>query len=424
MKKLLVLGSSNGCNEIVLRAKERKIYTIVTDNLPQTQSSAKLLSDEFWMISTGDIKSISEKCREEGIDGVIAGASDFNVDMQIKICENLGLPCFADSKCWHYSKDKADFKSICKKIGAPVPKDYIITNQLSDAELDNIEFPVMVKPVDMSGNRGISYCYCKEDVINAYRYARSVSKNNKIIVERMLHGNEWWAGYVIANGMPRLISLNAMYSQPGNPKNCYTLTTTISDNVKLFIDNFNPKIEDVLKAVGCVDGYAWIQLMLDKDGKFYIIEMGHRLTGEGIFIPFQSFSGFSIIDWLIDCAIGIRHSIEDLPKSQTGAFKKICTAMMLWTNKDGVVKEINGFDKLEDEDLTIISHVKIGDCVTRFKALGNVLFNSPDFESFVKKVTKINNTISIINEKGEDIVIKYTDFDYLRKIYEDGLAGK
>ena len=67
----------------------------------------------------------------------------------------------------------------------------------------------------MSGNRGITYCYNKEELIEVYRYARRLSKNPKIIVERMLHGREWWGYYALAEGEIRQILLNAMEAELG-----------------------------------------------------------------------------------------------------------------------------------------------------------------------------------------------------------------
>ena len=112
--------------------------------------------------------------------------------------------------------------------------DYYISDGFAEDELNLIVFPVVVKPVDLSGNRGVSFCYNKEQLIEAYEYVKRLSKNPKIIVERMLHGREWYSYYAIAQGEIRQIALNAMEKQPGELKNLYSFTTTVTDNIEKF----------------------------------------------------------------------------------------------------------------------------------------------------------------------------------------------
>lgn len=424
-EKLLMLGTSYGSRAMIEYAKSQGIYTIVTDYLPPEQSQAKLISDEYWMINTGDIEALEAKCREEGVTSVICGISEFNLEMTMELCKRLGFPCYCTPEAWHYSKDKADFKSLCKQIGVPIPTDYYVSPNLTDEEISKVVFPVMVKPVDMSGNRGISYCYNAEQLKEAYRYALSVSKSPKIVIERMLHGNEWWAGYALADGEISLISLNGMYAQPGEPKNCYTLTTTISDHVEQFVKEVNPFVERLLKEVGCREGFAWVQLMLDEDGHFYVIEMGYRLTGEMLYMLFNDLCGFDTVKWLVDYARGIKHSAAELPKPQTKAFKKCCTAMELWTNKSGKISKMEGFEEISKLPNVQFETLKqIGDSIIKYRPVGNVMFTCEDIDETCAMIQKVNDSIHVYNENGEDVIIKYTDFDYLKKVYYEGLEGK
>lgn len=419
-----MLGTSYASIDMIEYAKSLGCYTIVTDYLEPDKSIAKKISDEYWMINTADLDTLEKKCREEGVDAVICGISEFNLEMTMELCRRLGFPCYCTPEAWHFSKDKADFKAVCKQIGAPVPEDFEISDKLSDEELDKIKYPVMVKPVDMSGNRGISYCYDKKDVIEAYKYARSVSKNEKIIVERMLHGEEWWAGYALADGEISLMSLNGMYAQPGEPKNCYTLTTTVSDNVEKFIEEINPKIIEVLKAVGCKEGFAWVQVMLDEDGHFYIIEMGYRLTGEMIFVPLTSLIGFDTIAWLVDYASGKKHTPDMLPAPQTKAFRRCTCAMELWTNRAGIISEIIGWDELaKHPGIKVETLNSIGSKLEKYRPFGNVMFTCDTIDELCDTIDLVNKKVKILDPDGVDMIIKYTDFDYLKKIYENGIKG-
>ena len=79
-KKLLVIGSDASNNNIISAAHEMGVYTIVTDGIAdRSRTPAKNISDEAWDIDYSDIKTLSEKCREAGVNGVFAGYSEFRV---------------------------------------------------------------------------------------------------------------------------------------------------------------------------------------------------------------------------------------------------------------------------------------------------------------------------------------------------------
>ena len=420
-----MLGTSLISKEMVKYARSIGVYTIVTDYLEPEKSKAKLVADEYWMINVAEVDLLEQKCREEHVTAVICGISEFCLEVCMELCKRLDFPCYCTPEAWHYSRDKEDFKSLCKSIGAPVAADYHITDALTDVELDSVIFPVVVKPVDMSGNRGISYCYNKVELVEAYKYARSVSKSDKIIVEKMLKGKEWYSSYAIVDGEIRLLTLNGMYAEPGYLKNLYSLTSTVSDDVVRFCKEINPKIEEVLKKVGCKQGFAWVQVMLDEDDKFYIIEMGYRLPGDMTFIPYKALFGLDVTKWLVDYALGIKKSIAEMPQNQTSEYRQCGCSYSLWTHKDGTIAEISGIEKiLKDPLVGYYSLNQVGSHMAVHRPVGVFTFTAGDIEGMLDKIDTINRTISVYDDYGDDMIIRYTDFDYMRTIYKNGLEEK
>lgn len=426
MKKMLMLGTSYGSIEMIRYAKEKGAYIIVTDYLEPAKSIAKFEADEYWMINTADLDLLEEKCKKEQIHAVICGISEFNLEACMKLCNRLGLPCYCNEEAWSYSRDKEKFKKLCKELGAPTATDYFLSDALLQEELKKVVYPVVVKPVDMSGNRGISFCYNDEDLIKAYNYARSVSKSDKIIVERMLHGEEWYAYYAMAEGKISLVALNAMHSQPGEPMNCYSVTTTVSDNVERYVKEMNPYVIQILEKIGCREGIGWVQFMLDEDGKFYILEMGYRLDGDMMFIPYRDVCGFDSVAWLVDYAFGKQNKAEELPENQMHAFKKCGVGYMLWTNKGGTIEKIKGLDEVASwpEIQLVESLAQVGDRIIVHRSLGNIMFTADNCDEMCRIIEKINRTVHIMNTKGEDVVIHYDNFDYLKYIYQKGLRER
>lgn len=425
MEKLLMLGTSLGSEDVIQYAKEQGIYTIVTDYLPPERSRAKLISDEYWMINTGELDLLEVKCREEGVTAVTCGVSEFNLEMTMELCKRLGLQSYCTPEAWHFSRDKADFKKLCHEVGAPVAEDYYLTDALTEEELNKVTFPVVVKPVDLSGNRGITYCNNKPELIEAYHYARSVSKNPKIVVERMLKGREWYGYYALAEGIIHQIGLVEMVAQPGYLKNLYSISTTVTDHVEKFMEEINPSIEKVLHTVGCKEGVAWVQVMLDEDGHFYILEMGYRLTGDRPEASFPGLIGFDPIKWLTDYARGMKHLVSDLPPVQFHSNKKCGCGYSLWTHKGGTISAMNGFDEIcKIPGVKFYTLHYVGETFPEHRPLGVVGINADTIDEFCEKIDKVNKTISILDENGEDVIIRFTDFDFLRKSYYSGLKQR
>lgn len=425
MKKLLILGSCISSKEIIEYAKSEGIHTIVADPNGLSKRSAKQWSDESWMVDVSDLDTLQKMCREANVDGVVCGVSEFCIDKALDLCERLHKPFYCTKDTMHYSRDKADFKKAWREIGVPLAEDYFISPELTDEELDKVKYPVVVKPVDCCANTGISFCYNKEELRKGYKYALSVSHSTKIVVERMLQGEEWYSFYAMADGKVSLLALNAMYSQPGYPENCYSITTTVTDNIERFVKEANPQIEKGLAAIGCREGIAWVQLMLDKDGHFYVLEMGYRGDSEMMFLPYKELLGFNAVKMQVNCSLGIKNDPAQLPESQSHAFERSATSYMMWAKKDAVLKEVSGLDEVASWPGVYIGQWKdAGDEVAQHTSMATICFSNESIDDLCDMIDRINKTVKYIDQNGEDILIRYDQFDYLRDVNQRGLNGE
>lgn len=427
MKKLLMLGTSYGSVEFVQAAKARGVYTIVTDYLPPEKSRAKLVADEQWMISTDDIDALEQECRRAQVDAILCGVSQFNMDQVLKLGSRLDLPVYCDQDAWHYTKNKRAFKDVCKACGVPVATDYHLTDELKEEDLDKVVLPVMVKPVDLSGNKGVSYCYTRQELKDAYKYARSVSADPTIVVERMLKGREYVAAYALAEGEASLVEFNVIFPQPGEPNNCWTFNMTVTEELGRYRREVDEALRKAIKKMGCKDGVAWFQMILDEDGHFYVFEMGYRLQGCMIWIPIEQVRGFDCINWVLDTALGIWHTPEDLPKPLTKQSRKCGVAYVLWSNKEGTISEIRGLEKLSGmPELSVDFQRAVGFKTKKYSNLGVICFSADNIDEFCNLVSTINDTLKVKNEHGENMLIFYDDLDTVRRTYkramlQDGL---
>ena len=419
MKKLLMLGTSKASCEMIEYAKSQGIYTIVTDFDEPEKSKAKLLADEFWMISADDFDTLEQKCREEHIDGVISGISTFCIPATMELCKRLGLPAYCTPESWHYTVNKYDFKRLCRDNCVPVAKDYFVSNPPIEEELDQIVFPVIVKAVDQSSNRGMSYCYKKDDIKPAIDFAHTYSKNNNYVIERMLKGIEYTAYYALVDGEASLVCLFSDVHQKGTPNKCYAINSTICDKLDLYKKEVDPYFRNALKNGGMKDGVCWIELILDEDGHFYVIEMGYRMSGDMMAIPIEQVTGFNSYKWMIDYALGEKRTKESLPKSQNKLYERCGCSYILWSyDKVGTVDKIEGLNKiLNEHNIHIDFSVNIGDTISENSYLLTFLFTEDTIDEMCNTISLINETVKVIDSNGEDMVLRFTDFDELKRIY-------
>ena len=114
-----------------------------------------------------------------------------------------------------------------------------------------------------------------------------------------------------------------------------------------------------------------------------------------------------------------------MPNSQTAAYKQCGCCYSLWTHKEGVIAEINGIEEiLSHKGFGYFSLNQVGSHMALHRPVGVVTFTSDNIDEMFEKIKLVNETVTITDTEGEDIYIRYTDFDYLRKIYQDGLEGK
>ena len=176
-KRLLVLGATQDECQIIEIAREMGVYTITTDNhVDWDDAPAKKISDEAWDISWSDIPALAEKARERGVDGVLAGYSEFRTNCAIQLSRELGTSFYIrDEDQLAITRDKLLFKSICRQYNVPVARDFQVTAEFRQEDLDAIVYPVIVKPTDNAGSRGIRFCGDPSKIRECVEYALSFS---------------------------------------------------------------------------------------------------------------------------------------------------------------------------------------------------------------------------------------------------------
>lgn len=417
MKKLLILGSDFGTLDIAKKAKKLGHYVVTADLMKD--SFTKKISDESWLISTADIETLEDLCRKNKIDGIIAGASDFNNEKAKILAQKLRLPTpYENPLAEEAGVNKRLFKNLCIKCGVPVAKDFIVKdiNRLEDVD---IVFPVVVKPIDASGNRGMNYCSNYEQLREAIQKAHEISSSPDVIVERELNGPEYAVHYIVRDGQPYLYYFASEHNEPGQRNNMYSLVTTTSTHLKQYLYEMNEGIKEVFRKAGCTNGIAWIECIRDTDGHFYCFEMGYRFGATMLYSNFEEFIGYSALEFMINFTLGETTSIPvELSTSHTG----ISASYHLFMASPGVIGEIKGLEDIEKHDNIIIDMPKReGTPVQKGRHLGVIRMSSKNVDELISTLRFINSRLRVNDEKGRDLLIHFTDYNTLQTEAEIGL---
>ena len=421
MKKLLILGSDFSTVHLAEEAKKMGVYVIVSDLM--STSPTKMIADETWDISTTDIEELIERIQEKSINGVLAGASEFNLENVRAICKRLGLPLYCESDmAWSVARNKRKFKDLCKKCGVRVASDYRLTDELKEDDIANVVFPVVVKPVDKSGNRGMSYCKNANELIAGYRIVREMSDNESVIVESQLIGPEYTGYYVLADGEPVLSYYTSMHHQNGEAENLYSVEYMTSCHLKQYLEEMNEGIKQVIREAGCTDGIAWVETMYNRDNHFYALEMGYRFAGPGIYAVHEWATGFNTYRWMIEYALGIPHKKSDLPMELNGAHVECVGAYDLFTNCEGKIASVEGLDVIERlPNVRIDMPKRAGDSVRYHANMGVIKIFGQNCDEMCETIDFINNHLVIRNENGDNMYVRFDGFEKIKLEYEQGL---
>lgn len=419
MTKLLLLGTSLVSVEIIQTAKEMGCYTIVTDNLEPAQSIAKKEADEYWMISTNDIDELEKKCREEHIDAVFAGVSEFNLDRLLELTDRLGLPCYIDHRAWAIARDKEAFKNKCKEFGIPVVDEYPFSDPPTVQELQAINYPVIVKPTDGAGNSGLSICRNEEELLTGAEKARKGSGSGQIVVEKYIKGEEYWQFYFVAGEEIRYVYSFTIFREPGFPSYIYSVVSSAVRYHSTFKKELNDKCRALLKDIGCKEGMAWIQFIRDQDGNFYAVEMAHRLSASDNGRILKKMSGVDSVRWMLDTTLGIKHTPDSLPQEVDSPYALADCVYYQFAKKAGSVSSFQGYEELDPEKYEISFVAHEGNVVPKYRVLARISFAAKSAREMCDMLREINAHTQILDENNENLYINFTDYEAVLKYHKD-----
>jgi len=305
-KAVLIFGVGPLQKSIIGRAQKMGLYTVGID--PCADATCKDCVDAFEVVPGQDYEGHCAVVEKYGIDAIVTAATDKPLVMMARIAEKYGFP-FYSVETAKWSTDKFQMKERFELGGVPHAQGRLISKA---EEAEGLVFPVIVKPRDNSGSRGVKLCRSKDELESSMNEALDVSKLDTVLVEEFIEGPEYSIEGLHHDEMSEVIQFTEKKTTefPYNVELGHIQPANISKENQQKIREIVDKIGAALHFENCP---SHTELKINDRGIF-VIETSPRLGGDYITSTLTPLStGVNLEDELLKISLG--ETINPDPKA-------------------------------------------------------------------------------------------------------------
>lgn len=365
-KAVLIFGVGSLQQSIINRAKKMGLYTVGID--PCEDATCRDDVDAFEVVGGQNYEGTCAVVEKYGIDAIVTAATDKPLVMMARIAEKYGFP-FYSVETAQWSTDKFQMKQRFENGDVPHAKGRLVK---SIEEIADMVYPVIVKPRDNSGSRGVKLCRTKEELEQSMAEALEYSKLDSVLVEEFIEGPEYSIEALHYEGKSEVIQFTEKKTTefPYNVELGHIQPANISEENKQKIREIVAKIGKALKFGNCP---SHTELKINERGIF-VIETSPRLGGDYITSTLTPLStGVNVEDELLRISLG--EQISPNPQSV----------------------QYSGVHFFAFEEGNIVKHIPDASFVKTWPHVVDFYFN-------LKEEDKINRITSSLNRYGHFIL--------------------
>lgn len=413
-KRLLILGGSRISCEIVDHARKMGVVTGVVDWYPLESSPAKMTADEAYYDSTSDIDAMVSLIKEKNFDGVITGFTDSVLPYYAEMCEKAGLPAYGTKKQFELFTDKAGYKKLMREYDVPTIPEYTVDLERFEESVASVAFPVIVKPADGSGSRGITVCKNRDELYSAICSAGEISASKKIVVEQYIDAPEATVFWLFIDGEYRVMLLgnrHIKHNQEGElplPAG-YTYPASV---LPTFLENEAPKMKEMFRGCGIKNGMMFMQCKV-VDGQCLVYDIGYRLTGSLEYINISAVCEYDPLDMLIGFALTGKMCRSDEEKKinpDLGGKYAYNVSILCKPGKIEAIKGIEEVKKMPGVLDVVIAHPEGSEITGAMKGrlaqiTVRVLGKADTVEQMEREMLAVQELVHVVSDKGEEMIL-------------------
>lgn len=277
MKRLAIIGASYLQEPLISRAKELGYETHVF--AWKANDIGEIIADVFYPISIIEKDEILNICKDLDLDGICTIASDLAAVTVNYVAAKLGLSGNS-MESTAKSTNKYLMRRAFEDNSDPSPKS-ILVHSIKDLEGTELNYPVIVKPLDRSGSRGISKVMCREELETAILAAREQGFIDNALVEEFVTGQEYSVEYISFRGEHHFLAITKKYTT-GTPHFIETGHAEPADLDPATLLRVKQVVSHALDSLEITDSASHSEIKISPEGDIKIIEIGGRMGGDFI----------------------------------------------------------------------------------------------------------------------------------------------
>ena len=397
-KKLMLLGGLRYLKPVIDAAHKQGYYVITADYLPD--NIAHKWSDEYCNVSIIDREAVLREAQRLQIDGIMSFACDPGVVAASYVQNKMGLPSFGPFESVEILQNKDKFRMFLRKNGFNVPQAKGFDSvEAAMQEIYWYPWPVIVKPTDAAGSKGVTRVDRAEDLKPALEYAMEHSISGHIIVEEFIEklGCSSDTDSFSEDGKLKFVSFcaqrfDAEATNPYTPA-AYSWPSTFTKEQEEYLASEIQRLITLLNLKTCVYN---IEVRVATNGKPYIMELTPRGGGNRLCEMLRYATGVDMITAITRAIVGdpILEPIEQKPYN--GHWAEI----ILHADKDGVFDHLEISKDLPAEIVEEDLWVENGDKVEGFEgannAIGTLVLKFQAAEDLEKAITNQRDWLKVV----------------------------
>ena len=386
MKKLMILGGSRYAIPVINKAHELGCYVITCDYLPD--NIAHKFSDEYCNVSIVDKDAVLNAARRLEIDGITSFACDPGVVTASYVADKMNLPTCGPYESVCILQNKNLFRRFLSENGFNVPKskafkDYSeIGNEIAD-----MYFPIIVKPTDSAGSKGVTRLDDLSKLKDAFDHALSFSRSREVIIEEFItqKGYSSDSDSFSVDGRMELTSFSSQRfdKKADNPyvPAAFSWPSSISnDNQEIL----KKEIQRLITLLGMQTSIYNIETRESVDGIPYIMECSPRGGGNRLAECLEYATGLKLIENVVRASMGM-----PLVKMEYKQSSGYIAEVIIHSIRSGIFDSLWISDSIKqfviEEDLWVTAGDTIGSFSAANESLGTIIFRFDD-ESVMREV--------------------------------------
>ena len=367
----MLLGGLRYLIPVIKAAHEQGYYVITADYLPD--NIAHKYSDEYCNVSIVDKEAVLREAKRLQIDGVMSFACDPGVVAASYVQNQMGLPSFGPFESVEILQNKDRFRAFLQKNGFNVPQAKGFDSvEAAMSEIYWYPWPVIVKPTDAAGSKGVTKVEKAENLRPALEYAMQHSISGHIIVEEFIEkeGCSSDTDSMSVDGKLVFTSFCAQRfdTQATNPYTpaAYSWPSTFTQEQEEYLTS---EIQRLITLLGLKTVVYNIETRIGKNGKPYIMELTPRGGGNRLCEMLHYATGVDMITAITRAIVGdpILTPIEQKPYN--GHWAEI----ILHADRKGIFDHLEIDKNLSAEVIEEDLWVNKGDLVDSFEGANNAI---------------------------------------------------